>query len=209
MALGSEFTSNSMAAFRFYDEIRKQFHFFLPTYDDDDAGEPYTQLIIFHVMAAIKWADEKYGLVQEGDYLLVNGISFLQYVTIPNPDVVAALEEICYDEYGDVSSMPKRLTEPFEIVVSPPEGYGEGFDLAILQGCDHWSEAGPGAHDAFVRSFYERIPSNILGKTIRVACMTMEETAEPFISDEWVFSVNKDGEPILLPDPLRSFKRKK
>lgn len=207
MALGSEFTNDSFASFRFQDELRKEFEYFLATYGEDDDSEPYAQLTIFHVMAAIIWADKKYGLANEGDYLLVNGFSFLNYVTIPDPAIRAAVKDISYDEVNYRDILPDILTKPFDIVVSPPAGFGEDYDLEKLRSFSHWTEAPRDAYDALVRLQYDHIPANIRNHTIRVACMTAEETEEPPTHDESVLSVSKDGVPILLPSPFETYRR--
>lgn len=207
MALGSEFANDSFASFRFHDELRKEFEYFSATCGEDDDSEPYAQLTIFHVMAAIVWADKKYGLANEGDYLLVNGFSFLNYVTIPDAAIQTAIKDISYDEVNYRDILPDVLTKPFDIVVTPPAGFGEGYNLEQLRSFSHWTEAPSGAYNALVRLQYDRIPANIRNQTIRVACMTTKEVEEPPTQDESVLSVSKDGVPILLPNPFETYRR--
>ena len=163
-----------------------------PVYDSDyyECYDVEIGLLVFHIAAAIIWMDEKFGLRHAGDYLLMTDPAFLEYVVITDPALRAAANEIVYDDYDEIyHDIPAILNQPFEVTVELPDSFDKEVGWLFV-------------------NYYKKIPANLRGQTIRVACATTEEMSTPPLIDQTVVSLNEKGEPIRLPDPFAGYVRK-
>lgn len=125
--------------------------------------------------AGLIWLDERFGLRQEGDYVLLNPSLAMWFLAMVKPtdavlarDIQAAADDESEGESELVQSIVRRTSEqPFEVRCESPEG-------------DEYTQA---------------YPEYIRGKTITVRIMTEHEMA----GLSFAYTVRADGTFIYRP----------